>query len=101
MAASRSEGAMEQLAYINGVVGVVVATREGVPIRDSFQDLERSQAISYATMAADILATATPLYKIKGEGDVELIRVRTQTNEIIIKCSSKYMIVIVQEPSSD
>ena len=101
MAATRIEGSLEQLTYTKGVVGLVVATRDGVPIRDTFQDMDRSLAIAYAAMAADVVGTATPLYKIKGEGDVEMIRIRTRTNEVIIKCNAKYLIAIVQEPSHD
>ncbi|KAK7198465.1 Roadblock/LC7 domain containing protein [Novymonas esmeraldas] len=119
------EGVMEHITYTKGVVGVVVCTAEGEPIRDSFQSLDRSVAQSYATIAADLARQAALLFapaKVRGgggdaaakpvvkkksvsaplppiqESTVELIRVRTLQHEIVIRCSADYLIAIVQEP---
>lgn len=131
--ASRIEAVMEHLTYTKGVLGVVLCTTEGVPIRDSFQHLDRSIALNYAELAANLARQAALLYlpvvdedeepsskkKKKGaegdkdegdkgsksqrkthllEGDaVELIRVRSLMNEIIVKRGDDFLIVVVQE----
>eukprot|EP00796_Vickermania_ingenoplastis_P002029 gene2029-1219_t len=118
MAASRIEAVMEHLTYTKGVVGVVLCTMDGVPIRDSFQHLDRSTALTYTEMASSLARTASLLFlpvdgeagegdekkKKKGAKDVieadslELIRVRTRMNEIIVKRGDEFLIVVVQEP---
>ncbi|KPA84998.1 hypothetical protein ABB37_01431 [Leptomonas pyrrhocoris] len=121
------EGVIEHLTYTKGVLGVVVCTAAGEPIRDSFQNLDRSLAQSYAAMAADLArqaaclfepmkacpvaaapestkgasrkksASAPPVLPIR-ESAVELIRVRTLLHEIVVRCSEGFLLVVVQEP---
>ncbi|KAG5470767.1 hypothetical protein LSCM1_02016 [Leishmania martiniquensis] len=125
MSAEQIEGVIEHLTYTKGVLGVVVCTSEGEPIRDSFQCLDRSLAQSYAVMAADLARQAARLFApVKSQGAVaescakeeaskktaatpslpikestaELIRVRTLLHEIVIRCSHDFLIAIVQEP---
>lgn len=125
MSAEQIEGVIERITYTKGVLGVVVCTSEGAPIRDSFQSLDRSLAQSYAAMAADLARQAAVLFapvKSPGtaaesspklgakrqitttpppliwESTVELIRVRTLLHEIIIRCSDDFLIAVVQEP---
>lgn len=128
MSSEQIEGVVEHFTYTKGVLGVVVCTAEGEPIRDSFQNLDRSLAQSYATMAADLARQAACLFEpvktrpvaaaadgAKGassrkrsvaasaalpisESTVELIRVRTLRHEIIVRCCSDFIVVVVQEP---
>lgn len=125
MSAEKIEGVIERITYTKGVLGVVVCTSEGAPIRDSFQNLDRSLAQSYAAMAADLARQAAVLFApVKSHGaaaessskmgakkqtttpptppiqesSVELIRVRTLLHEIIIRCSDDFLIAVVQEP---
>ncbi|CAM71120.1 conserved hypothetical protein [Leishmania infantum JPCM5] len=125
MSAEQIEGVIERITYTKGVLGVVVCTSEGTPIRDSFQNLDRSLAQSYAAMAADLARQAAMLFTpVKShraasesspqmgakkqitttppppiqESSVELIRVRTLLHEIIIRCSDDFLIAVVQEP---
>ncbi|CAJ1034525.1 putative Roadblock/LC7 domain containing protein [Leishmania utingensis] len=123
MSTEKIEGFIEHITYTKGVLGVVVCTSEGLPIRDSFQNLDRSLAQSYAAMAADLARQAAMLFtpvkshgavaqsaaKLEGkkciaatpppiqESPVEIIRVRTLLHEIIIRCSDEFLIAVVQE----
>lgn len=129
---NRIESVMEHLTYTKGVVGVVLCTMDGVPIRDSFQNLDRSMALRYTEMASSLARQASLLFspstedlsprpdieknsregaeeegkkssKKKDEplprgGDaLELLRVRTRMNEIIVKSSDEFLIIVVQE----
>ena len=127
MSSEQIEGVVEHITYTKGVLGVVVCTAEGEPIRDSFQNLDRSLAQSYATMAADLARQAACLFKpvktgsvvaatesAKGslrkkstgaplplpisESTVDLIRVRTLLHEVIVRCSDEFLLVVVQQP---
>eukprot|EP00758_Cryptobia_borreli_P007205 Tbor_TRINITY_DN5258_c1_g1::TRINITY_DN5258_c1_g1_i1::g.16657::m.16657/K10419/DYNLRB, DNCL2; dynein light chain roadblock-type len=97
-AVERIEESFDLLTYTKGVLGVVVCTLEGIPIRDSFLDIDRSQAIRYAAFASDMMLASAPFEKIKDEGAVQCIRVRTSISEIIMRTDGKYIVVIVQEP---
>ncbi|GET91695.1 hypothetical protein, conserved [Leishmania tarentolae] len=125
MSAEQIEAVIDRVTYTKGVLGVVVCTSEGAPIRDSFQNLDRSLAQSYAAMAADLArqaaiifapvkshgAAADPSSKLGAqkqtsttppapiqESTTELIRVRTLLHDIIIRCSDDFLIAVVQEP---
>ncbi len=89
------ESIIEQITYTKGVVGVVVCTTSGVPIRDSFQDVDRSQAMAYAELGSE-LARAAELVT-KRDGGLDMLRVRTAANEVLIKANKEYLIVVVQE----
>lgn len=112
------ESIVEHLTYIKGVVGVVVCTLDGVPIRDTFQQLDRTTALTYAELGASLARQAALLY-IPPEGEkevenkeepekkaskkeptdyLEILRVRSRLNEIIIRQGGEFLIVIVQEP---
>ncbi|CCW60298.1 unnamed protein product [Phytomonas sp. EM1] len=137
MAKESIEAVIEQLTYTKGVLGVVVCTADGVPIRDSFQSLDRSVAVAYAEMAAECCRGASALFastivkrntSLKPsfptkedsivespnntnlgkqqpptdapirESSLELLRIRTRMNDVIIQCHEEFLLVIVQEP---
>ncbi|KAG5496420.1 hypothetical protein JKF63_02722 [Porcisia hertigi] len=126
MSAEQIEGIIDHITYTKGVLGVVVCTPEGEAIRDSFPNLDRSLAQTYAVMAADLVRQASKLFGPVRPHDVaaepsskqgakrtavppasplpiqesttELIRVNTLLHEIIIRCSDDFLIAIVQEP---
>lgn len=99
MASSRIEASLEQLTYTRGVVGIVVCNRAGIPIRDTFQDMDRQQPIAYASFAADLVENAAPISERAGE--LLSIRVRTSNNEVIVRTNGKYIVCIVQEPNTE
>jgi len=99
---SRIEAVIEHLTYTKGVVGVVVCTTDGVAIRDSFQQLDRSTALTYTEMASSLVRTAITLFAPDGksstEDSLELMRVRSRVNEIVITRQDEFIVVVVQEP---
>ncbi|CAD2215981.1 hypothetical protein AGDE_00701 [Angomonas deanei] len=116
MADERIESVMEHITYTKGVVGVVVCDREGNPIRDSFQSLDRGRATTLASLAADLVLLAAPLASLEiekekekskkeekkskeaGPSTIEVMRVQSLSYEIIIKCNEDFLLVVVQEP---
>ena len=99
MASSRIEASLEQLTYTRGVVGIVVCNTDGIPIRDTFQDMQRQEPLAYASFAADLVKNAAPVSTRLGE--LQSIRVRTSNNEVIVRTNGKYIVCIVQEPDTE
>ncbi|ESS68575.1 hypothetical protein TCDM_13957 [Trypanosoma cruzi Dm28c] len=95
MTAERVESVLELLTYTKGVTGVVVCNRDGQPIRDSFQDLDRKRAVEYADMAAELAREAAPL--LYADDTLDSLRVRSRTSEVIIKCHDEFLLVVIQE----
>ncbi|ESL11901.1 hypothetical protein TRSC58_00340 [Trypanosoma rangeli SC58] len=93
--AERVESVLELLTYTKGVAGVIVCNRDGEPIRDSFQDLDRTKAVEYADMAAELAREAAPL--LHADDTLDSLRVRSRTNEVIIKCHDEFLLVVIQE----
>ena len=86
------------LASASGVLGVVVCTRDGTPIRDTFPDLDRTQAIQYATMAAVLAKDAHSVASLENGGGLAGLRMRTRTIEVHVKANEKYLLVVIQDP---
>ena len=97
MAAEAVEDVLDSLSNTGGVIGVVVCDHNGIPARDTFQELDRGLAINYAQAAASIAREALPL--VAKDGGLSSIRVRTQTVELFIKANERYLLVVVQDPS--
>ena len=95
MSGEKIESIIEQITYTKGVVGVVVCTTSGIPIRDSFQDVDRSQAMAYAELGSELARSAE--MATKADGGLDMLRVRTSTNEVLIKANKDYLLVVVQE----
>lgn len=114
--ADRIEAVVEHITYTKGVIGVVVCTADGVPIRDSFQGLDRKVALTYADTAAELARQASVLCTTNFAAasspkdsrhsatapivpsPLEVIRVRTRNNEMIVQCDSEFLLVVIQEP---
>lgn len=102
MAAQEIESIIEALALAKGVVGVVVCTADGIPIRDTFKKEGRAEAIGYAQAAADLVKDSSAVFRGPAgeDGSVEMVRVRTSVMEIIVKASTDYLLVVIQDPES-
>lgn len=98
-AATRVEAAVEHLTFSPGVLGVVVCDRDGIPIRDSFQDVDRSRAVRMAEVASELCRAAERVCAIGAAGPLDTLRVRAGTVEYVIKSNGTYILVVVQEPS--
>jgi len=71
MANARIEAVMEHLTYTKGVVGVVLCNLDGVPLRDSFQNFDRTVALQYTEMASALARQAAFLYHQIQEDPIE------------------------------
>lgn len=95
---SKIEGILETITFSPGVLGVVVCNSDGIPIRDSFQDVDRSRAIALAEIASELVRGAQQVCKLSGS-TLDCLRVRGTSQEILVKSNGTYMLVVIQEPS--
>ena len=94
------EDILDALSATGGVVGIVISTYDGIPIRDTFAELDRSVAVTYAAFAADLLSTSKPLFSTESDGPMESIRVKTAMHEIVIRTNGKYLVTVVYDTGS-
>jgi predicted regulator of Ras-like GTPase activity (Roadblock/LC7/MglB family) len=97
-ASSKIEAIIEHMTFTKGVIGVVVCNSAGVPIRDSFQEVDRSRAIAYAELAAELARSAEAVCMVSNT-TLDCLRIRTMLTEVIIKSNGEYLLVVLQEPS--
>lgn len=84
MASSRIEAVMEHLTYTKGVVGVVLCNLEGVPISDSFQNLDRTVALQYTEMASALARQAAFLFHPVEEDSTERAKRTSQKSQRLL-----------------
>lgn len=75
---------MKRLSSHKGVVGIVIANGEGVPIRTT---LENELAVTYAALVSQLAIKARHMVKEladDGTDDLQFLRVRSKKHEIMI-----------------
>jgi predicted regulator of Ras-like GTPase activity (Roadblock/LC7/MglB family) len=95
---AKIESILENITFSPGVLGVVVCNSSGIPIRDSFQDVDRSRAIALSEVASELVRGAQQVCNLSGS-PLDCLRVRSASQEIIIKSNGAYLLVVIQEPS--
>lgn len=94
---SEVEEIFKKLKDQEGVVGVVVTTSEGAPIKTSFDNVTTMQ---YATLVTRLCEQArSTLRDLEPGNDLTFLRMRTKKHEIMISPDKNYCLVVVQNPS--
>ena len=91
-----AEKILGELSQKDGVLGTIVMTSEGVPIRSDFPENETnlySSLVSYF-----VHRTQKALEEIEEAEEAEIIRIRSKKNEIVIAPYGNYIFVAVQDP---
>lgn len=95
---TEAEKILGELSRKDGVLGTVVMTHDGVPIRSDFPENETNL---YSSLVAHFVQrTQKALEEIEDSGEPEVIRVRSKKNELVIAPYGKYIFVAVQDPFS-
>lgn len=83
-----------------GVEGVILCDPEGVPIKSTYSEEEKTYY--YATNASAFIKKCRNILKdlIEGE-EVTFIRIRTKLNEIIISPEKDFILIAVQNQGSN
>jgi dynein light chain roadblock-type len=97
---SEIDGILKGLGNLTGVIGTMVMNSNGLPIRTTFKD---SEAIHYAAFISEFLRKLRTVLEPMLGAPIDIIRVRSHKNEIIIAPSdqkSDVILVVVQDASA-
>jgi dynein light chain roadblock-type len=95
---SDSEKILLDLSRKPGVLGTLVTTRDGVPIRSDFPP--DATDLYSALVAHFVQRTRKALEEIPETGAPEVIRIRSKKNELIIAPQGEFIFIAVQDPVS-
>lgn len=91
-----AEKILTELSRKEGVLGTVVMTIDGVPIRSDFPENETNL---YSALIAHFVQRSRKAFEDTPEtGEIEVIRVRSKKNELIISPYGNYIYLAVQDP---
>jgi dynein light chain roadblock-type len=91
-----AERILGELSRRPGVLGTVVMTSDGVPIRSEFPQHETNL---YASMTAHFVQRTTKaLAEIGDSGEPQIIRVRSKKHEMVIAPYGSFIFLAVQDP---
>ena len=87
------EQMLDRIQAHKGVVGLVIVSEDGIPLRST---LDNSTTLQYVSMCSTLCGIARGLVRdTDPQNDLKILRVRTKKNEIIMAPEGgKYLIVI-------
>ncbi|CAJ1007407.1 putative Roadblock/LC7 domain containing protein [Leishmania naiffi] len=96
------EELVKRITSHRGVRGFLIINNEGIAIRHSFTEASRELAVQYAALFQPLAISAkTVLQEIDNNNELQVVRLRTKKDEIIVAPDSKYMLVIIQDAEMD
>lgn len=92
------EELIKRITSHRGVRGFLILNNEGIAIRHSFTEASRELAVQYAALFQSLAMKAkNVLQEIDSNNELQLIRLRSKKDEIIVAPDNKYMLVIIQD----
>ncbi|KAK7196779.1 Dynein light chain roadblock-type protein [Novymonas esmeraldas] len=96
------EELVKRITSHRGVRGFLILNNDGIAIRHSFTEASRELAVQYAALFQPLAMSAkTVLQDIDSNNELQLIRLRSRKDEIIVAPDSKYMLIIIQDAEVD
>ena len=93
------EEIFNQVNTHKGVEGIILSDAEGVPIKSTFNDEEKTYY--YTTSASMFVKKCKNVVKDLIEEDLSFIRIRTKLNEIMIAPENEFIFIVVQNPAAN
>jgi dynein light chain roadblock-type len=93
---SDCERILNELSRKPGVLGTIVMTSDGVPIRTDFPEDETNLYSSLVSHFVQRVKKA--LSEIEDVGETEVIRVRSKKHEMVISPFGNFIYLAVQDP---
>lgn len=92
---SEIDGVLKVLGNQPGVIGTIVMKMNGLPIRSTFKDAE---TVHYAGLVSEFVKKAKSSLETNIlQNPINVIRVRSHKNEIIITPDADLILVVVQD----
>ena len=93
------EEILNQVNTHKGVEGIILSDAEGVPIKSTFNDEEKTYY--YTTSASMFVKKCKNVVKDLIEEELSFIRIRTKLNEIMIAPENEFIFIVVQNPAAN
>lgn len=82
-----------------GVRGFLILNSEGIAIRHSFTEASRELAVQYASLFQSLAMKAKSVVQdMDSNNELQLIRLRSKKNEVIVAPDAKYILIVIHEP---
>ena len=92
------EELIKRITSHRGVRGFLILNNEGIAIRHSFTEASRELAVQYAALFQSLAMKAkNVLQEIDSNNELQLIRLRSKKDEIIVAPDNKHMLIIIQD----
>ncbi|KAJ9454039.1 hypothetical protein DIPPA_13021 [Diplonema papillatum] len=83
-----------------GVKGFIIINAEGIPIKDSFDEVEpKMLTIHYAALMTSLVSKArAALRELDTTNELVFLRLRSKKHEILVAPDRDYILVVIQVP---
>mmetsp|Transcript_16032 Transcript_16032/g.22837 ORF Transcript_16032/g.22837 Transcript_16032/m.22837 type:complete len:112 (+) Transcript_16032:162-497(+) len=93
------EETINRIKSHKGVEGILVMTNQGEIIQSTLTD---DQATSYGSILTNLIRNASNLVKAVDPGeDLTFVTVRSKNKDIMVANDKDFMLVVIQDPSSN
>lgn len=92
----KAEEIFKKVHKHKGVEGVIICDKEGVPIKSTITD--EAKAYLYTTGVVRYLNKCKDKVRLLIKEDINLIRIRTKGEEILIAPQNELILIIIQKP---
>eukprot|EP00040_Diaphanoeca_grandis_P030750 m.182497 g.182497 ORF g.182497 m.182497 type:complete len:97 (+) comp32119_c2_seq1:183-473(+) len=94
---SEVEDTLKRIQQHQGVLGIVVINKEGVPIKST---LDQSTTTKYAAHISNLAAKSRSVVRdIDPQNDLTFLRIRSKKHEIMVAPDKDYLLVVIQQPN--
>lgn len=101
MSENNIEELIKSVTNHSGVKGFIIVNHEGIPIRHSFDDNDRSLAIQYsASMQFLVMKAKSAIKNHDQTNELVFLRLRSHKHEILVAPEKDYLLIVIQEPTT-
>jgi len=94
---SEVEETLKRISSHTGVLGTIVITNDGIPIRSTMDSVVTVQYAALITQLASKCQSAVK--ELDATNDLTFLRIRSKKHEIMVAPDKDYFLIVVQNPS--
>eukprot|EP00735_Rhodelphis_limneticus_P008442 TRINITY_DN2143_c0_g1::TRINITY_DN2143_c0_g1_i1::g.12913::m.12913 TRINITY_DN2143_c0_g1::TRINITY_DN2143_c0_g1_i1::g.12913 ORF type:complete len:110 (-),score=22.61,sp/Q9DAJ5/DLRB2_MOUSE/67.33/1e-44,Robl_LC7/PF03259.12/8.1e-26 TRINITY_DN2143_c0_g1_i1:230-559(-) len=103
---SEVEETLKRIQAHKGVLGVIIVNSDGIVIRSTLDNAGssngNSQSNQYAALITQLAAKArSAIRDLDPQNDLTFLRVRSKKHEIMVAPDNEYMLIVIQNPSTE
>ncbi|GAQ78813.1 Dynein-associated protein Roadblock [Klebsormidium nitens] len=94
---SEIEETFKRVSSHKGVIGTIVVSADGIPIRTTF---DSATTVQYAALVSNLaLKSKSVVRDLDPENELTFVRIRSKKHEIMIAPDNGFILIVVQNPS--